>query len=156
MKRLAVYDDREARKGNDVRADETLYLGLNGTWREIDLTDPNAAELREAIREFWDAGRKVDRAPTGLAHGMGQPPARAPGVSYPAGWTARRYWSEFRSWCDAQNPRRTYRAPSGFSPKKQDVADFDTYIAGFHKYIAGQASGGSQPGDSRPGGRPAA
>ena len=156
MKRIAVYDDREARKGNDVRADETLYLGLNGIWREVDLTDDNAAELRELIREFWDAGRKTERVPTGLAHGMGQPAGRSSGAAYPEGWTARRYWGEFRRWCDSQDPPRTYRTPSGFSPKKQDVADFDKYIADFDKYIAGMSPGRGQQSDSRPKGRPAA
>lgn len=150
MKRIAVYDDREARKGNDVRADETLYLGLNGIWREIDLTDPNAADLRDAIREFWDAGRKVDHVPTGLAHGMGMPSSRASGVSQGKGsgaWAdSRRYWDGFRAWADAQEPPRTYMTSSGFNPKKRDIADFEKHLT---------ASGG-QPGAQRPGGRPAA
>ena len=43
----------------DAPADTTVSFGLDGVDYEIDLTDTNAEELREALGRFVEAGRKV-------------------------------------------------------------------------------------------------
>ena len=41
------------------RAVETVRIGWNGDWREIDLSKRNLATLSRALDRFWDAGRPV-------------------------------------------------------------------------------------------------
>jgi len=43
----------------DEPADTTVNFGLDGRDYEIDLTDANAEELREALGRYVEAGRKV-------------------------------------------------------------------------------------------------
>jgi hypothetical protein len=38
---------------------ETIRLGWNGDWRELDLSTRNAAALSRALDRFWEAGRPV-------------------------------------------------------------------------------------------------
>jgi hypothetical protein len=51
-------DDLE---NDDVPADETISFALDGTNYEIDLTEKNAAELRDALSRYVQAARKVGR-----------------------------------------------------------------------------------------------
>jgi hypothetical protein len=39
---------------------ETVRFGIDGRNYEIDLTDENAAALRQALRPYVDAGRRVN------------------------------------------------------------------------------------------------
>jgi hypothetical protein len=41
-------------------AAETVRLGWNGEWREVDLSKRNVAALSRAIDRYWVAGRPVD------------------------------------------------------------------------------------------------
>ena len=38
---------------------ETVLLGWNGEWRELDLSKRNVAALSRAVDRYWDAGRPV-------------------------------------------------------------------------------------------------
>ena len=38
---------------------ETVRLGWNGDWREIDLSRKNRASLSRALDRYWNAGRPV-------------------------------------------------------------------------------------------------
>jgi hypothetical protein len=44
---------------DDVPADETVTFALDGTTYEIDLSDKNAADMREAFAKYVGAARKV-------------------------------------------------------------------------------------------------
>lgn len=55
-------------------AAETVLLGLDHAAYEIDLSAGHAAELREALAEFTDHGRKVKAQKTAKA---GRPPSDA-------------------------------------------------------------------------------
>ena len=44
---------------DDVPADETVTFALDGTTYEIDLSDKNAADMREAFARYVGAARKV-------------------------------------------------------------------------------------------------
>jgi hypothetical protein len=55
----------------DVPADETVSFSLDGTNYEIDLSDKNAEELRNAFSRYVQAARKVGRG-GGRASGGGR------------------------------------------------------------------------------------
>ena len=38
---------------------ETVRLGWNGDWRELDLSRKNLAALSKALDKYWDVGRAV-------------------------------------------------------------------------------------------------
>jgi hypothetical protein len=40
---------------------ETVRLGWNGDWREIDLSKRNRASLSKALDRYWNAARPVSR-----------------------------------------------------------------------------------------------
>src|SRR5215218_3787498 len=48
-------------------AAETVRLGWNGEWRELDLSKRNLAALSRALERYWDAGR-----PLGASDGTGR------------------------------------------------------------------------------------
>ena len=54
----------------NLSADETVTFGLDGTTYEIDLSEKNAGELREAFSRYVQAARKVNRG--GRASGAGR------------------------------------------------------------------------------------
>jgi hypothetical protein len=54
-----------------VSADETVSFALDGTTYEIDLSDTNAREMREAFSRYVQAARKVGRG-GGRASGGGR------------------------------------------------------------------------------------
>ena len=55
----------------NVSADETVSFALDGTNYEIDLSEKNAKELREALSRYVQAARKVGRG-SGRASGGGR------------------------------------------------------------------------------------
>ena len=55
----------------DVPADETVSFSLDGTNYEIDLSEKNAQELRDAFSRYVQAARKVGRG-SGRASGGGR------------------------------------------------------------------------------------
>ncbi|SFO13391.1 Lsr2 protein [Geodermatophilus obscurus] len=56
----------------DVPADETVSFSLDGTNYEIDLSEKNAGELRDAFSRYVQAARKVSRGGGGRASGGGR------------------------------------------------------------------------------------
>jgi hypothetical protein len=61
-------DDLE---NDDVPADETISFALDGTTYEIDLSEKNATEMRDALSRYVQAARKVTRG-GGRASGAGR------------------------------------------------------------------------------------
>ena len=55
----------------NLSADETVTFGLDGTTYEIDLSEKNAAEMRDAFSRYVQAARKVTRG-GGRASGAGR------------------------------------------------------------------------------------
>ena len=45
-----------------TEAVESVRLGWNGQWRQLELSERNLAALSKAIDRFWDAGRPVKGA----------------------------------------------------------------------------------------------
>ncbi len=56
----------------NVPADETVSFSLDGTNYEIDLSDKNAEEMRNAFSRYVQAARKVGRGGGGRASGGGR------------------------------------------------------------------------------------
>jgi hypothetical protein len=56
----------------DLPADETVSFSLDGTSYEIDLSEKNARELRDAFSRYVQAARKVGRGSGGRASGGGR------------------------------------------------------------------------------------
>ena len=65
---------------------ETVSFALDGTSYEIDLSEKNADELRDAFAKYVGAARKAGRS--GGASGAGRPPVAA--VAAAPRWTATR------------------------------------------------------------------
>jgi hypothetical protein len=42
-----------------TEAAESVRLGWNGQWRQLELSEKNLAALSKAIDRYWDAGRPV-------------------------------------------------------------------------------------------------
>ena len=55
----------------NVAADETVTFSLDGTNYEIDLSEKNAGEMRDALSRYVQAARKVGRG-SGRASGAGR------------------------------------------------------------------------------------
>ena len=55
----------------NLPADETVSFSLDGTSYEIDLSEKNAAEMRDAFSRYVQAARKVGRG-SGRASGAGR------------------------------------------------------------------------------------
>lgn len=70
-------------------ADETVEFGLDGVSYEIDLSSKNAKKLREDLRQWVDAGRRVGGRRRGRATG----PTRGRGVIDRAQSAAIREWA---------------------------------------------------------------
>ena len=67
-----------------TEAVESVRLGWNGQWRQLELSEKNLAALSKAIDRFWDAGRPIKGgrpapAAAGDRHRWARP-ARHPGV----------------------------------------------------------------------------
>jgi hypothetical protein len=90
-------DDLE---NDDVPADETISFALDGTNYEIDLTEKNAAELRDALSRYVQAARKVGRGSSsgggGRASGGGR--SRATGGGGGGGRMDREQAGAIREW----------------------------------------------------------
>ncbi len=57
---------------DSVPADETVTFALDGTTYEIDLSEKNAAEMRDAFGKYVSAARKVSGRSSGRASGAGR------------------------------------------------------------------------------------
>ncbi len=62
---VAAYDDLDWTKDQaKVRATHTVYLGLDGKWVELDLTEAHLIELATFIAPYMEAGHVPEKTPT--------------------------------------------------------------------------------------------
>jgi hypothetical protein len=57
---------------DSISADETVTFALDGTTYEIDLSEENAAEMRDVLGKYVSAARKVSGRSSGRASGAGR------------------------------------------------------------------------------------
>ncbi|MBY6349329.1 histone-like nucleoid-structuring protein Lsr2 [Rhodococcoides corynebacterioides] len=82
---------------DDVPADETVSIGLDGTWYEIDLSERNAADLREHMDKWIHHARRV------TSRGSSEPgTAPTAGRSRPRGAADRARSAAIREWAKEQ------------------------------------------------------
>ena len=74
----------------EVGEGETVLFSLDGVAYEIDLTDANAAALREALAPWIDAARPVSRSSAASSGSSSRPRRRAGQQDY----TAIRAWAK--------------------------------------------------------------
>lgn len=76
-------------------ANQTVTVGLNGRWVELDLTDQHVKELEEILEVYFTAGRKPDRAGTPVVRTRSNKPNPSQGSAArtePGEETAARKW----------------------------------------------------------------
>src|SRR5260370_38143296 len=72
---VTLVDDFDGEGG----ADETVEFGLDGVSYEIDLSNKNAAKLRNDLKQWVDAGRRVGGRRRGRSAGSGRSEERRVG-----------------------------------------------------------------------------
>ena len=88
---VRIFDDLDFYEdGSRHEACVTVTVGLNGTWRELDLTEVNEKEVRDTLERLMAAGHKPDETPV--------PPSAAKGSINPE-VIARN--EAIRAWCRA-------------------------------------------------------
>jgi ABC-type phosphonate transport system ATPase subunit len=109
----------------EIGSGETVLFSLDGTAYEIDLTDDNAAALREALAPYIAAGRSVSARTSGGARSSGG--GRASGSS--GGSAGRR---QRRSGQRDYGPVREWAAKNGYTLSERGrvpAAVLDAYDA---------------------------
>jgi hypothetical protein len=112
---IVALDDVEYKAGHQVEAAQTITLGWNGEWRELDLSGANFYALKDAIKVFWDAGHE-------------------PGLGLIPGGTrnskkSRAYFEGMREWADSQGRSAEYtKYESGYRYEPNLRRDYDAYL----------------------------
>lgn len=99
---IVTSDDVHFREtGERVPADTTVTIGLNGEWRELDLTGDHNDELMVAFGRWWRAGHKVPAPARAAATRVSQDPDR------------KHFLKGLRAWADKEGKSEVYKSPSG-------------------------------------------
>lgn len=112
---VVLADDVDNAQGVITQADGTHYIGVDGIWREIDVTEEHWREYNEAVAKFWAVARVCPPPGQALAGGYQGTPGRY------------RYWKDFRVWADQRGIRYTSDG-GGFYPRRPDVRQFDDWL----------------------------
>jgi len=111
MIKLKLVDDLD--KVTD--AAETVTIGLNGEWRELDLSEANAQQIRDDIQRYWDAGREPDGPVLRRDRRPGKP-------RY-----GQQFYKGFRKWADEHGIK--YETPGGNSYyRDNDIKAYLEYL----------------------------
>lgn len=95
---IVVSDDITfAKTGRRVPADETVVLSLDGTERELDLTEEHAKELREFLEPWLAVGHEREPQP--------QPQRPHAKRAHPGLKTGRERMANLRKWVDENHIR---------------------------------------------------
>jgi Lsr2 len=54
-----LWDDLSLRNDIHLEANQTVMVGIDGQWYELDLSDGHAKELRKFVSTYAEAGRKI-------------------------------------------------------------------------------------------------
>ena len=97
---VKIWDDLS--EPRTVEADRTLLIGMDGEWRELDLTDSNYQKVRSSIAAYFSLAHTVDRE------------LRAPGTES-ARQQSIEWWAGLRKWAGANGynvgPSPNYYVP---------------------------------------------
>jgi hypothetical protein len=110
---FADWDDYDLREGRKTHAEQTVLIGRDGKWRELDLSEENVARLNAVLAPWWEAGRtpekEVGKGPLDRSRPERESPEPAADRSNGARPTSRRhgtperraYLLGLRQWADA-------------------------------------------------------
>jgi len=71
---VKIYDDLDFRTdGSRNEAAGTITVGLDGIWRELDVTDVNEKGIRDTIERLFAAGREPETPPEPRPKGSPDP-----------------------------------------------------------------------------------
>ena len=112
---VVLADDVDHAQDTITPADGTHYIGVDGVWREIDVTDRHWTEFQDAIRRFWEVARVCP------------PPGERLSGGYEGNSGRFRYWKDFRAWAGQRGIQ--YTSDNGsFYPHRADVRKFDEWL----------------------------
>lgn len=131
MRRMVIVDDFD----HTQIADTTQFIGVNGKWVQLDLTNARAEILAETLKPWYEAGEQVDAETVRKKSAM-------PTKSEKNKHRGRDWNKQFRAWADANG--RTYSTASGgFYAKNKDVDDYEAYLADLASREEGRNGGTS-------------
>ncbi len=112
--RLSVSDDLTYnRTGEREPADETVVIALDGTVRELDLTERHAKELRDLLAPYLEAGHPPGAQPSSPE---GKSRSKGPNVQLVNARARQRLvreWADSRGLRSEDGKRPIYRTPGG-------------------------------------------
>lgn len=119
---IVIFDDVEfGETGERVPATDTITLGWQGNWVELDLSDEHARDLWARIKRYYTNGH----AP---GEGMVEPKQTVAG-SYA-------YYRDLRAWADSEGRSDEYHAKprnntkaTGYSYSKKLRSDYRRHLA---------------------------
>jgi Lsr2 len=122
MKELipAIWDDLVLKEtGEKVAAQETVHVGLEGRWAELDVQSETAREIRRLIGTYMAAGRRVTEVPETAKMD-------------PSGFTQIQFNRKMREWADEQGRSAEYRTNTDgvYKYRPQLIADFREWLCG--------------------------
>jgi hypothetical protein len=122
---ITEWDDYDLlHEGRKVHAENTVLIGVDGKWRELDLSDPNVEKFHAMFDPWWLCGRTpegeagkgpLDRrgAQAAISNGSGtEPPA---GQGRRGSPERREYLKNLREWADARDLNYTTKPTDGNS-----------------------------------------
>jgi len=144
MKMIVLVDEMDLVEGRKVIADNTVRLGWDGTWYELDLTDEHTADLWHGIKPYLDAARKVD-APRLAIDPRSQQAITAAGAGpevprygrvylwHAVGTTMRDYWKKFRTWAYANGYEIKQHQDKTYSYTVDMVEEYERHLSRLDK-----------------------
>lgn len=141
MKEITVkaYDDLDYRDhGERNEAAVTVTIGLDGAWRELDLTEVNEKAIKDILCPLMAVGREPEDPPV--------PPAKHKKTGPPDPAKAA-FNEELRAWCRENGIRNS----SGTGYAYQTNGSLQDYIGQpllrrYQAYLAGQAGNREETG----------
>lgn len=142
---ITEWDDYDLlHDGRKVHAPNTVLIGIDGKWREMDLSDENLNRLRAMFDPWWLCGRipehEVGKGSLDLsrdhrsANGAAEPPA---GKGKRGSPERRAYLLGLRKWADARGLNYTTKATDGNSHGSFYYPR--TLVDAYNKYLEQQA-----------------
>lgn len=109
--------------GLEVEATQTVTVGLNGQWWQLDLNDENFDQLSRYLLRYMTAGRKPESPPE---KNRKAPGSRSKSIKYDT--RSRTYYADLRKWVLREKGKQydVHQSPQ----KKRLKAEYDNYMKG--------------------------
>lgn len=106
---------------------ETVTVGLDGKWYELDLTADHATELRSFLSRYTAAGNEPASSPKVPRGKTSKSKTTMPGATLTE---AREFGRRLRAWADERGRTDEYMTPGGnYNVKAQLLKDYQAYLA---------------------------